>query len=140
MAHWCHTLGVLPPPLWGRGGEGGGCCGTRCVKQTATPPLAHSHKGEGNTARRVPRLCSQTADHQLMMFSANHLRHSTVFSARSLWSMMIACLFHCSAEVNTPGSLATAGSTLASSTTGLPFLNLATSACTCGSSVMLMNL
>src|SRR4029453_7685814 len=77
---------------------------------------------------------------QFMMFSANHLRHSAVFSARSLWSMMMAFSSHCSTEVNTPGSLATAGSSFASRTTGLPFLNLATSACTCGSSATLMNL
>ena len=75
-----------------------------------------------------------------MMFSANHLRHSAVFSARSLWSMMMAWVFHWSAVVKTPGSFATSGSTLASTTTGLPFLILATSAWMAGSSTVLMNL
>ena len=31
-------LGVLPPPLWGKGGEGGRCCCAGCVRQFAIPP------------------------------------------------------------------------------------------------------
>ncbi len=50
---------------------------------------------------------------QLMTFSVNHLRHSPVFSARSLWSMISASLFHWSGVVKTPGSFATSGSSLA---------------------------
>jgi hypothetical protein len=42
-------LGVLPPPLWGRDGEGGSRCVTRCVRQLLPPPLTPPHKGEGNT-------------------------------------------------------------------------------------------
>src|SRR6185503_19882174 len=29
----CGKTGLLPPPLWGRCGEGGSCCFTRCVRQ-----------------------------------------------------------------------------------------------------------
>ena len=42
-------LGLLPPPLWGRGGEGGRCCFTRCVRQLLPPPPTPPHKGEGST-------------------------------------------------------------------------------------------
>jgi hypothetical protein len=41
-------LGLLPPPLWGRVGEGGGAVmHRRCLTQRP-PPLTPPHKGEGN--------------------------------------------------------------------------------------------
>src|SRR5262245_14581125 len=51
---------VLPPPLWGRVGEGGP---SRCaghVNHSLPPPLTPPHKGEGNrpVARRR---CAQTS-------------------------------------------------------------------------------
>ena len=42
------TLGALPPPLWGRAGEGGGCCRTDRVRQQLPPPPTPPHKGEGS--------------------------------------------------------------------------------------------
>src|SRR5580704_2732826 len=125
-----------------------------CITAASAASRANAHSAAGDTkARRngwevmaggLDGRCAGLAGppprDQFMMFSANHLRHSAVFSARSLWSMMMACLLHCSGVVNTPGSLAMAGSTFASVTIGLPFLNLATSACTCGSIATLMNL
>src|SRR5262245_39795023 len=96
------------------------------------------HRVDLVAARR--RTYAAQAAHQFMMFSANHLRHSAVFSARNLWSMMMAWLFHCSGVENTPGSLAISGLRLAFDTTGLPFLRVATSACMAGSNIMLMNL
>src|SRR6478752_8197355 len=47
-AYRCPDLGVLPPPLRGRGGEGGSGCCTRCMRQPLPPPLTPPHKGEGN--------------------------------------------------------------------------------------------
>src|SRR5215475_11068423 len=41
-----HTLGVLPPPLWGRVGEGGGSCCARCAKQPP-PPLTPPQRKSG---------------------------------------------------------------------------------------------
>jgi hypothetical protein len=38
-------LGLLPPPLWGRAGEGGGCCRVRRVRQLLPPPPTPPHKG-----------------------------------------------------------------------------------------------
>src|SRR3954447_18530193 len=32
------SLGLLPPPLWGRAGEGGRCCCVRCLRQLLPPP------------------------------------------------------------------------------------------------------
>ena len=50
QVHWAgHGLGVLPPPLWGRSGEGSRRRVTRCVRQLLPPPLTPPHKGEGNT-------------------------------------------------------------------------------------------
>src|SRR5262249_44458349 len=44
-----HGLGLLPPPLWGRGGEGGGAVmHERCLAQLPPPPTP-PHKGEGST-------------------------------------------------------------------------------------------
>src|SRR5262249_7383815 len=40
-------LGVLPPPLWGRGGEGGGACGNNGASTSGPPPLTPPHKGGG---------------------------------------------------------------------------------------------
>ena len=34
----CGELGLLPPPLWGRAGEGGSSCFARCVRQLPPPP------------------------------------------------------------------------------------------------------
>ena len=82
-------------------------CSTAAI--AATKPRAHSAAGEyegaqegrplhgslGGRTREAER-ASRAAARQFMMFSANHLRHSAVFSARSLWSMMMACFFHCS--------------------------------------------
>src|SRR5258708_33324817 len=48
--------GVLPPPLWGRVGEGGRCCRTSCVRQLLPPPLTPPHKGEGNTPSLLKRM------------------------------------------------------------------------------------
>jgi hypothetical protein len=43
-------LGLLPPPLWGRVGEGGDAVmHRRCLTQSP-PPLTPPHKGEGNAA------------------------------------------------------------------------------------------
>src|SRR5689334_18248844 len=39
-------LGVLPPPLWGRVGEGGSGFFTGCVRQLLPPPPTPPHKGE----------------------------------------------------------------------------------------------
>jgi ATP-dependent helicase Lhr and Lhr-like helicase len=41
--------GVLPPPLWGRVGEGGGGFGGGVANASGPPPLTPPHKGEGNS-------------------------------------------------------------------------------------------
>ena len=40
----CGKLGLLPPPLWGRGGEGGSCCCASCVRQQLPPPPTPPHQ------------------------------------------------------------------------------------------------
>src|SRR5436190_1492984 len=47
-AQSCHSLGVLPPPLWGRVGEGGGAVRHDRCHTAGPPPLTPPHKGEGN--------------------------------------------------------------------------------------------
>src|SRR5262249_22495391 len=42
-------LGALPPPLWGRVGEGGRSLSRRSVNTSRPPPLTPPHKGEGNS-------------------------------------------------------------------------------------------
>src|SRR6476620_4205887 len=44
------ALGLLPPPLWGRGGEGGGAFGNVGAPIARPPPPTPPHKGEGSTA------------------------------------------------------------------------------------------
>src|SRR5262249_30666751 len=56
-ACWRGELGLLPPPLWGRGGEGGGACGSAGASTSRPPPPTPPHKGEG---RRTPRLASES--------------------------------------------------------------------------------
>ena len=45
--------GALPPPLWGRVGEGGRSFVLRSFPHDGPPPLTLPHKGEGNRAERV---------------------------------------------------------------------------------------
>ena len=40
--------GLLPPPLWGRGGEGGRSCDASGVRQLLPPPPTPPHKWEGS--------------------------------------------------------------------------------------------
>jgi hypothetical protein len=48
QVHWTrHDLGVLPPPLWGRGGEGASCCCTSRVRQLLPPPLTPPQRKSG---------------------------------------------------------------------------------------------
>src|SRR5262245_1099925 len=42
-----HELGLLPPPLWGRGGEGGGAVWQRVHANLATPTPNPSPQGGG---------------------------------------------------------------------------------------------
>ena len=51
----CNTTGLLPPPLWGRVGEGGSCCCSNGINQLSPPPLTPPHKGEGNTPNLLLR-------------------------------------------------------------------------------------
>src|SRR5260221_664308 len=55
-------LALLPPPLWGRVGEGGRCCCTRRVHRLRPPPLTPPDKGEGNapSVRRRLQRCTRT--------------------------------------------------------------------------------
>src|SRR5262245_9124155 len=50
-----NKLGLLPPPLWGRVGEGGSCCSPRST-QLPPPSPAPPHKGEGSLAESVAPL------------------------------------------------------------------------------------
>ena len=43
-----HAFGVLPPPLWGRAGEGGRACGDVDASISPPPPPTPPHKGEGS--------------------------------------------------------------------------------------------
>src|SRR5262249_56255989 len=47
-------LGLLPPPLWGRVGEGGDAVMHRRCPPRPPPPLTPPHKGEGNTPSPPP--------------------------------------------------------------------------------------
>ena len=42
-----------PDLRWGRGGEGGGCCFRRCVRQLRPPPPTPPHKGRGVAPSKV---------------------------------------------------------------------------------------
>src|SRR5688572_27601861 len=55
------NLGVLPPPLRGRAGEGGSSMRLWCCNTLGPPPLTPPRKGEGNTpsARRGRRSTSR---------------------------------------------------------------------------------
>src|SRR6516162_1790353 len=56
--NWFKKLGVLPPPLWGRVGEGGGAVmHRRCLTQSPPPP-APPHKGEGSRPNPLHELAS----------------------------------------------------------------------------------
>src|SRR4051794_30396661 len=76
---------------------------------------------KGERLRGTEAFTAQRA--QFIMFSVNHLRHAPVSSARNLSSIEIACVFHCCAVVNTPGSLASSADTLALSMIGLAFFS-----------------
>src|SRR5271167_1671517 len=49
-------FGLLPPPLWGRAGEGGGACRTGGASISGPPPPTPPHKGEGSRIRPDVRL------------------------------------------------------------------------------------
>ena len=53
----CGKLGLLPPPLWGRAGEGGSCCFARSVRQLPPPPPTPPHKARGRGAHRLRSNC-----------------------------------------------------------------------------------
>src|SRR5262249_60276841 len=59
-------LGLLPPPLWGRVGEGGGAVMHDHSLRRRPPPPAPPHKGEGRALSARPhytsvqRTCSRT--------------------------------------------------------------------------------
>ena len=54
--------GLLPPPLWGRAGEGGRCWCTRCVRQLLPPPPTPPHKGEGSAPGYAATSCEERDD------------------------------------------------------------------------------
>jgi hypothetical protein len=54
--YWNGGLGLLPPPLWGRAGEGGGAYSNAGTFISRPPPPTPPHKGEGSTARFLVRL------------------------------------------------------------------------------------
>src|SRR5258708_13169812 len=61
----CGTLGLLPPPLWGRVGEGGGAWGNSRASTSGPPPPTPPHKGEGSTPSlsKVPTLTIHSTCH-----------------------------------------------------------------------------
>src|SRR5262249_30227856 len=52
----CNRLGLLPPPLWGRGGEGGRCCCASYV-HNSTPTPNPSPQGGGELTEFVAPVC-----------------------------------------------------------------------------------
>ncbi len=54
------AFGLLPPPLWGRGGEGGRCCRARRVNRLRPPPPTPPHKGEESRPSMRRERSSQT--------------------------------------------------------------------------------
>src|SRR5262249_60724924 len=55
-----HELGLLPPPLWGRGGEGGGAVWQRVHANLATPAPSPSPQGGGELSQRAAPYCFKT--------------------------------------------------------------------------------
>ena len=52
----CGKLGLLPPPLWGRAGEGGSAFGNVGAPTSGPPPPTPPHKGEGSAPSARQRL------------------------------------------------------------------------------------
>ena len=55
-------LGLLPPPLRGRGGEGGSACGNAGASIARLPPPTPPRKGEGEHTEHATRLCLKLGD------------------------------------------------------------------------------
>ena len=56
----CGRLGLLPPPLWGRAGEGGSSCFARCVRQLHTPYSDPHPQPLPTRGRGAHRVCCST--------------------------------------------------------------------------------
>src|SRR5260370_13396727 len=60
------TLGLLPPPLWGRAGEGGDTYINVAAMISRPPPPTPPHKGEGSAPRARSRRASTSSKRALV--------------------------------------------------------------------------
>src|SRR5262249_29408723 len=80
-------LGLLPPPLWGRAGEGGGEFGTigASIARPPPPPPTPPHKGEGS-APSVRLVCRSNEPGSPLVFvplpTPYNARHQTISGER----------------------------------------------------------